>query len=88
MTTRPERSIAAARVKTAPVTPVDTAKYQSASVLAIGDGAMGCGAICVVGAIGIDGGTMSQPGSRVMVMTQPNFQYNAGRNTRYPPTRA
>jgi hypothetical protein len=87
MTTRPERSIAAARVKTAPVTPADTVEYQSPSVLAIGDGAIGCGAI------GVDAGTMSIPGMfipgpYVMVMTQPNFQYNAGRNTRYPPTRA
>jgi hypothetical protein len=82
MTTRPERSIAAARVKTAPVTPADTAEYQSPSVLAIGDGAIGCGAI------GVDAGTTSIPGPDVMVMAQPNFQYNAGRNTRYPPTRA
>jgi hypothetical protein len=87
MTTRPERSIAAARVKTAPVTPVDTARYQSPIVLAIGPGAMGRAQIGCA-AIGVDIAAMSQPGIDPPGVTESNFQYNTGSNTRNPPTRA
>ena len=39
MTARPERSMAAPSVKTAPVRPVPTVKYQFPSAVAIGSGA-------------------------------------------------
>jgi hypothetical protein len=93
MTTRPERSIAAARVKTAPVTPADTAKYQSPSVLAIGcgtiDGRTIASGAMGGGASGVDPGAGNCiPGNVQMYVTESNAQYIAGSKTRNPPTRA